>query len=87
MQKQLTITLDEAVYDALHRAVGADRISQFIEGLVRPHVVEADFYAGYAEMAAYHAREADADEWSDSLIADGAEERAVSPRGDEQRKE
>jgi len=35
----LTITLDEAVYEGLLRTVGKRRISQFIEDLVRPHVI------------------------------------------------
>ena len=74
MQKKLTITVDEAVYDGLYRVVGPRRISQFIEELVRPHVVDADLSAAYAEMAADEAREADADEWAESLISDVADE-------------
>ena len=70
MQKKLTITVDEAVYDGLHRVAGPERISQFIEALVRPHVVEMDLSAAYAEMAADEAREADAEEWSHGLIGD-----------------
>ena len=36
-QKKLTITLDEAVYDGLYKAVGRQQISHFVEALVRPH--------------------------------------------------
>ena len=36
MQKKLTITLDERVYQGLHSVVGRRRISGFIERLVRP---------------------------------------------------
>ncbi|HEX8360680.1 MAG TPA: hypothetical protein VF613_11245 [Longimicrobium sp.] len=39
MQKKLTITVDETVYDGLYRKVGPRRISQFIEDLVRPRLV------------------------------------------------
>lgn len=67
MQKKLTITVDEAVYDGLYRVVGPRRISQFIEDLVRPHVIEEDLADAYAQMAADEAREAEAREWSDTL--------------------
>ena len=40
MNKKLTITVDEEVYAGLYRVVGPRRISQFIEDLLRPHVVE-----------------------------------------------
>lgn len=70
MQKKLTITVDEAVYAGLHRVVGPRRISQFIEALVRPHVMGSDMSSGYAEMAADEAREAEAKEWSEALVTD-----------------
>lgn len=38
MQKKLTITLDERVYEGLYDVVGAGKISRFIEDLVRPYV-------------------------------------------------
>jgi predicted CopG family antitoxin len=68
VQKKLTITVDEAVYDGLYRTIGPRRISQFIEELVRPHVVVADLAAAYATMAADEARESVAEEWSDALL-------------------
>ena len=74
MQKKLTITVDEAVYDGLYRVVGPRRISQFIEELVRPHVVGTDLSDAYAQMAADEAREAEAGEWADALISDVADE-------------
>ena len=74
MQKKLTITVDEAVYDGLYRVVGPRRISQFIEELVRPHVVEADLSAAYAEMAADEVREGVAYEWAVALVSDVADE-------------
>lgn len=74
VQKKLTITVDAAVYHGLYRVVGPRRISQFIEDLVRPHVVNAELSDAYAEMAADEAREAEAAEWADSLLADVADE-------------
>jgi hypothetical protein len=74
MQKKLTITVDAEVYDGLYRAVGPRRISQFIEDLVRPHVVSENLSAAYAEMAADEAREAEAEAWSDALLGDVSDE-------------
>ena len=74
MQKKLTITVDEDVYDGLYRAVGPRRISQFIEDLVRPHVVHSDLSAAYAQMASDESRESEAGEWSDALLLDVADE-------------
>lgn len=72
MPKKLTITLDDNVYDALYRTVGRRQISQFIQRLVRPYVMDLD--DAYAAMAADEAREADALAWSEALIADVDEE-------------
>ena len=70
MHRKLTITLDEGVYEGLHRVVGRGNISQFIETLVRPHVTEADLDTAYYEMAADAAREADANEWAEATVGD-----------------
>ena len=70
MQKKLTITIDESVYKALYKVIGARKISRFIEDLVRPHVIEADLEAGYAAMAADTEHEVKALEWSEGLIGD-----------------
>ena len=74
MQKKLTITVDESVYDGLYRTVGPRRISQFIEDLVRPHVSEGDLASEYARMAADEEREAEALEWAEALISDVSDE-------------
>ena len=42
MHKKLTITLDEDVYNGLHKKLGPRSISQFIEDLVRPYVESTD---------------------------------------------
>lgn len=52
MHKRMTITLDEAVYDGLYRTVGKRRMSQFIEDLLRPLVVDTPLDDGYRAMAA-----------------------------------
>lgn len=70
MQKKLTITIDEKVYDGLYERVGPGKISRFIEQLVRPHVVPKAVDAAYAEMARDEAREAEAFEWAEGLIGD-----------------
>jgi predicted CopG family antitoxin len=74
MQKKLTITLDEQVYDGLHRVVGRRRISQFIESMVRPHVLRETLAAAYQEMAADEAREAEALAWAEETVGDVADE-------------
>ena len=70
MQKKLTITIDEAVYRGLYARIGAGRISSFIEGLVRPHVLAKEMDDAYAAMSRDRAREAEAIEWSERLAGD-----------------
>jgi predicted CopG family antitoxin len=74
MLKKLTITIDSDVYDGLRSVVGRRRISRFLSDLARPHVVGQSLAAGYAAMAADEAREAEAEEWSEGLTADVAQE-------------
>lgn len=74
MQKKLTITLDERVYEGLHAVIGRRRISRFIELLVRPHVIGKDLEIGYRQMAEDEAREAEAVEWTEGLLGDVADE-------------
>ncbi len=74
MPKKLTITVDAEVYNGLHTVIGRRRISRFLNDLARPHVVEQDLSAGYAAMAADEAREAEATEWTEALLADIADE-------------
>ena len=73
MQKKLTITLDEKIYAGLYKIVGRRNISQFIEDLVRPHVVDADLEDAYRAMAADEEREAEALEWAEATIGDIAD--------------
>jgi len=69
MSRKLTITVSEGVYEGLHRTVGRRRISQCIEKLARPHVVQQEIEACYRDMAADQAREREALEWSEGLVA------------------
>jgi predicted CopG family antitoxin len=68
----MTITLDEAVYDGLYQMIGKRRMSQFIEDLLRPHVMNTSLDDGYRAMAADKAREIEALEWCNALAGDMA---------------
>jgi len=70
MQKKLTITIDEEVYEGLRAVIGPRKISRFIEELVRPHVVKENMYAAYEEMAADKVRESEALEWAEGTLGD-----------------
>jgi predicted CopG family antitoxin len=72
MHKRMTITLDETVYDGLYRMIGKRRMSQFIEDLLRPHVMNTSLDDGYRAMAADTARETEAVEWCNALAGDMA---------------
>ena len=74
MQRKLTITVTDQVYRGLHSVVGRGRISQFIESLVRPHVVREDLVAAYQAMAAEEERESDALLWADATMGDVGDE-------------
>jgi predicted CopG family antitoxin len=69
MQKRMTITIDEDVYEGLFRVVGRGKVSQFLQELARPHVIRnAQLDEGYRAMAADTQYEKDANEWIDGLI-------------------
>lgn len=70
MQKKLTVTIDEEVYDGLREVIGPRKISRFIEELVRPHVIKKDMYAAYKDMAADQVRESEALEWAEATFGD-----------------
>lgn len=74
MHKKMTITLDEAVYEGLYRTVGKRRMSQFIEDLLRPHVMDTALDDGYRAMAADQEREAEAIAWCNAIGADMSDE-------------
>lgn len=74
MRKKLTITIDEGVYEGLHKVIGPRKISKFVEELVRPHVIRPNLEAAYAEMAKDEEREKEALEWAEGLIGDTSDE-------------
>lgn len=74
MQKKLTITVDEQVYAGLHAKIGRGRISAFLNQLARPLVVSDEIEAAYRAMAADQEREREAEEWTEGLIGDVANE-------------
>jgi mRNA interferase MazF len=70
MHKKLTITIDEKVYEGLYATIGEGKISQFIESLVKPHVLHQDLELAYREMALDEEREQEAIAWSEGVIGD-----------------
>jgi predicted CopG family antitoxin len=74
MQKKLTITVDEEVYEGLHRVIGRRKISKFVEELVRPHVVGPNLESAYAQMAKDKKREKEALEWAETTFKDTTDE-------------
>ena len=74
MQKKLTITIDEEVYDGLHKVIGRHKISRFIESLLRPHVLKKNLASAYKEMARDEVREREAEEWVEMTSKDISDE-------------
>lgn len=70
MHKKLTITIDEKIYEGLYATIGEGKISQFIENLVKPHVLPQDLRLAYQEMATDEDREQEAAEWNEGVIGD-----------------
>jgi predicted CopG family antitoxin len=70
MQRKLTVTIDEEVYEGLREVIGPRKISRFIEDLVRPHVINKEIYVAYKEMAADEVRESEALEWAEGTFGD-----------------
>ena len=74
MHKRMSITLDEEVYEGLYRTIGKRRMSQFIEDLLRPHVITNALDDGYQAMALDKQREVEALEWANALAKDMTDE-------------
>lgn len=74
MQRKMTISIDETVYNGLMSVIGRRKVSKFLEDLARPHVVKESLAAGYAAMAADVEREREASEWCEALSGDGQNE-------------
>lgn len=73
-RRKLTISVEDDVYRGLKQVIGPRRISRFLNDLARPHVVRESLDEQYRAMAAEEAREAEATEWVEGLIADVADE-------------
>ena len=76
MQKKLTVTVDEEVYEGLRKTIGARKISKFIQELVRPHVLRPNLESAYAEMSRDKRRETKALEWAAVTFKDAGHETA-----------
>ncbi len=74
MQRKLTITVDEKVYEGLHKTIPPRKISKFVEELLRPHVVRPNLESSYAQMAKDKKREEEAMEWAEITFKDIAHE-------------
>ena len=74
MQKELTIRVDEDVYEELGRVVGQDHISEYIESLIRPHIIGLDLESAYRQMAEDESREREALEIVEATIGDADNE-------------
>lgn len=74
VHKKLTITVDQEVYEALHKTIGPRRISKFVEDLVRPHVIPSSLALSYCQMAQDGEREAEALEWAELTFKDCTDE-------------
>jgi predicted CopG family antitoxin len=82
MHQRMTITLDQEVYEGLYRTIGKRRMSQFIEDLLRPHVLDSNLDEGYRAMAADSEREKEASEWSNGLAGEMADKARLKGRLD-----
>jgi predicted CopG family antitoxin len=68
MQKKLTITIEENIYNDLHSVIGRGKISKFIENIIKPHVTIDNLRLAYQEMAQDKQREKEACEWGEGVI-------------------
>ncbi len=74
MQRELTIIVDEEIYEELNRTVGPEHISQFIESLIRPQIIRVDLESAYRQMAEDESRESQALEWAEATTGDVGDE-------------
>jgi predicted CopG family antitoxin len=70
MQKKLTITIDESVYQGLYNNIGEGKISKFIETLIKPYVLNQELEQEYKNIAADEKEEKEAYEWIEGCIGD-----------------
>lgn len=68
MQKKLTISIAENVYNDLYTVIGKRKISKFIENLIKPYIVNDSLSLAYQEMANDEQREQEANQWTEGLV-------------------
>ena len=71
--KEMTIAVEENVYNTLRPIADAQKINEYLTELIRPPLSAAVLEAGYEAMAADADHEYDAREWCDALIGDCAD--------------
>ena len=77
MQKQITLSIDEKIYDSLYQEFDNQKISAFIENLLKNMLMlnkkstETQYINDYQAMANDKERELLANEWVDGLALDG----------------
>ncbi|MFA6033223.1 MAG: addiction module antitoxin [Myxococcota bacterium] len=74
MVRKITISMEPAVYDGLHRVIGVGRISAFINEIAKPFVVKEGLASAYKDMAADKTRELEAHDWVENLASGGTDE-------------
>ena len=74
MSKEVTITLQEDVYEGLKSLIGERDISEFIESLILPYVLSEDLDSGYRQMAQDEEREAEALQCAEATVGDVSNE-------------
>lgn len=70
MNRELTIIIDEKIYEGLYKIVNKDDVSQFIENLLRPYVMKENLEVAYQQMGMDKEHECHALEWSEAMIGD-----------------
>jgi ribosomal protein L12E/L44/L45/RPP1/RPP2 len=81
MLHEMTITVDDAVYETLRPFMERQTIGELLSDFARsrfakPAYTQAELEAGYRAMAADAEREAEAQEWCNALIGDIADDDA-----------
>ena len=67
MQKKLTISIAENVYNDLYAVIRKRKISKFIENLIKPHIVGDNLSLAYQEMGQDEQREIEAYQWTEGF--------------------
>lgn len=75
MQKQITLNIDENLYNSLYQQFDNKKISEFIENLLKNMLIlnkpNTEYIDDYQAMASDKERELLANEWVNGLVLDG----------------